>query len=290
MVNFIEDVSVLSDQELLSYSTQLANHENETGLKIIACLREAEKRMLYAQLGLGSLWEYATQFLKLSNGNAQMKIDAMRLGRENPIAREKMKSGELSIPNAAKVNSFFRQERKAGHSYTSQEKTEVIESVLGLSQSKCERALLARAPESIPSEKIRPLTETKTELKLVVDEKTLAILQRLKELLSHKMPNATYAELLEYLAREKIEILERKLLGATLEELENQHSHSTPPGGGVEALCEKFQLLGIVEKKDNNRKENEEVQAETAVAKETIPTPRAYIPVKDRRWAMQRAM
>src|SRR4051794_14224722 len=107
MITLIEDVSVLSDGELLSYSVKLAQHEKGIGLQIIFCLREAERRMLHSQLGMGSLWLYATQHLGLSSGNAQMKIDAMRLSRDNPIAQEKIETGELSLVNAAKVNAFF---------------------------------------------------------------------------------------------------------------------------------------------------------------------------------------
>jgi hypothetical protein len=77
MVVIIEDVSVLSDGELLNYSVELSQYERKIGLHIIACLREAERRMLHCQLGMNSLWEYATQFLGLSSGNAQLKIDAM---------------------------------------------------------------------------------------------------------------------------------------------------------------------------------------------------------------------
>src|SRR5262249_48776933 len=158
---------------LVDYSIALVQQEDKLGLKIIECLREAEKRMLYCKYA-GSLWNYATQVLKLSDGNASIKINAMRLGRDNPIAREKIESGELSIVNAAKVSSFLRQENKAGNTYTPEQRREVIESVCGLSQSRCDLALLARAPETVPAEKVRPLTETKTELKIVVDQKTMA--------------------------------------------------------------------------------------------------------------------
>ncbi len=274
MIKFIDDVSTLSNEELLSYSVSVARHEKEVGLRLISCLREAEKRMLYSELALGSLWEYATQYLGLSNGNAQMKIDAMRLARDNPIAKEKIESGELSITNAAKVNSFLRNEKKAGHSYTSKEKTEVIESVLGLSQSKCERVLLELSPEAIPAEKVRPLTETKTELKIIVDEKTMAVLGRLKELLSHKIPGATYAELLDYLARDKVATLEKKQMGLAIDKIESENTR---------ANLEDSQKIAAAT-------DSGETQTSTPVGGvNKTPTPRVYIPVEDRRWVMRRA-
>jgi 5-methylcytosine-specific restriction endonuclease McrA len=271
MINLIEDGSTLSNDELLRYSVKLSRHGDNIELRIIACLREAEKRMLYIEVNLGSLWEYATQYLRLSKGNAQMKIDAMRLARDNPVAQEKIQTGELTVPNAAKVNSFLRQEQKTGKPYTPEAKKEVIESVLGLSQSKCELALLARSPNAIPSEKVRQLTETQTEIRMVVDHQTMALLGRLKELLSHKMPDAAYADLLNYLAREKVEALERKRMGATMEELEQQAPDLTPDTGVTTQADSHIELKPLINKMkmhSNSRK---------------------YIPIADQRWVMRRA-
>jgi hypothetical protein len=227
----------------------------------------------------------------------------MRLGRDNPIAREKIESGELSIVNASKVSSFLRQESKAGHTFTPEEKKEVIESVLGLSQSKCELALLARSPETIPNEKVRPLTETKTELKIVVDEKTMGVLERLKELLSYKMPNPTYGDLFDYLAREKVDQLERKQMGVTMAELESE-STQCGSAGNAGAGTSPVEVSKKVEKTNQDTLTVEESAisssesfnaASTELVQSTFhgssctPTPRIYISVNDRRWLMRRA-
>jgi hypothetical protein len=290
MIHLIEDVSTLSNNELLSYSVKLSRHEYDIGLRIIACLKEAEKRMLYIEVNLGSLWEYATQYLCLSKGNAQMKIDAMRLARDNPIAQEKIQTGELTIPNAAKVNSFLRQERKAGKPYDSEAKKEVIESVLGLSQSKCELALLARSPDAIPTEKVRQLTETQTEIRMVVDNQTMTLLNRLKELLSHKMPDAEYGELLNYLAREKVEALERKRMGATMEELEQQAPDLTPDTGVESASQPSIGLNNDGSHTDaiTDVQGSSHVESKAA-ANGMSSNPRKYIPIVDQRWVMRRA-
>ena len=281
---FNESVSLLSNQELIDYSVKLAKHENEVSLKIIDCLREAEKRMLYSELGLNSLWDFATRFLGLSSGNAQMKIDAMRVARDIPVAKAKIESGELSIPNAAKVNRFLRQERKAGKSYTPEEKEEVINSVLGLTQSKCERVLLERSPETIPAEKVRPLTDTKTELKIVLDEKTMTLLERLKDLLSHKLPGATYAQLLDYLAREKIEMLEKKMMGATLAELSNHEADSESQESSTQNRS-----TSMNKSMNTNISRSEPKFTAPGEVQNPNPTPRKYIAVEDHRWVMRRA-
>jgi hypothetical protein len=269
MIAFIEDVTVLSDNELLNYSKKLAHDENSIGLRIVECLREAEKRMLFAQMGMSSLWEFATQYLGLSQGNAHLKIAAMRLTRDFEIAKDKVERGELSITNAAKVNTFFRQEQKTGHVLTFEQKTEVIQSVAGLSQSQCERVLLSLAPGAIPVEKVRAVTDTMTEIKMVVDQGTLEVLERLRELVSHKMPNATYAELLDYLAREKVKDLEKKQMG-------------TSPVSDFELDTETVKPTYLVGSTGE--------VTQTSAAPVSAPTPRKYISVVDRRWVMRRAM
>src|SRR3954462_3282014 len=125
MITFIEDISALTNDELVDYSVTLVKHEDRTGLEIIACLREAEKRLLACTLGKSSLFAYATEILKMSNGNAQMKINAMRIMRESPTAREKVRSGELTVVNAAKVKSFFRREDNSGNTYSPEKREEI---------------------------------------------------------------------------------------------------------------------------------------------------------------------
>jgi hypothetical protein len=280
MITFIENASVLSalsNDELVEYSVKLVKHEYRTGLEIIACLREAEKRLIACTLGKRTLFAYATEILKMSNGNAQSKIDTMRLMKESPTAREKVQSGELTVVNAAKVKSFFRREDRAGNTYSPEKREEVVQSVCGVSQAKCEAVLLALNPEAVPDEKVRRLTETKTELKMIVDEETMEILKRLKELLSNQMPNASYGDLLDFLAREKVDKLEKKQMGATLKELELERCSTT----SVEA--------------DAGHKVTTPVEVQVAVKPAPhvgilpIPTPRIYIRVEDRRWAMRKA-
>jgi hypothetical protein len=319
MITFIEDVSILSalsNDELVEYSVKLVKHENRTGLEIIACLREAEKRLLACVLGKSSLFAYATEVLKMSNGNAQMKIDTMRLMKESPTAREKVQSGELTVVNAAKVKSFFRREDRTGNTYSPEKRDEVVQSVCGLSQAKCETVLLALNPQAVPEEKVRRLTETKTEIKMVVNQETMENLKRLKELLSNQMPNANYADLLDFLAREKVDKLEKKQMGITLKKLERCSTTSTTPDEVVaghkattpievtaNANCKSTTPVEVAAPDKTTSIGEAQVEVKSASPIEVkvkpapasqarvlpTPTPRIYIPVEDRRWAMRKA-
>ena len=114
--------------------------------------------MLFSEYGYGSLWEFAVKHLGLSEGSAHLRISAMRLTRENPEIKSSLEAGTLSLSNAAQLQGFFQAEKREGKPYTPEARMKTIESMEGLSKKQCERQLLSLAPESIPKEKIRPLT------------------------------------------------------------------------------------------------------------------------------------
>lgn len=197
----------LSDSELLSRTQCLVAEERSITLSLIEHLQEINQRKLYAELGYGSLWEFATKRLGLSEGAAQRRIQAMRLVRDVPEAKEKLRSGSLSLSNAAKVQSFRQAEKKLGRV---QDATALIEKVSNLSQRECEQELFKISPEALPQERERVVSGESFEIKLVISKELHEKLQRLKGLLAHAIPEASYAELLEHLANQELARLEKK--------------------------------------------------------------------------------
>ena len=61
----------LTSAELLARLKTLVAEERRATLLVIECLEEAQERRLYAEWGYGSLWEFATIELGLSEGAAQ---------------------------------------------------------------------------------------------------------------------------------------------------------------------------------------------------------------------------
>lgn len=162
--------------------------------------------MLHAELGYGSLWEFCTQELGLSEGSAQRRIQAMRLLRDVPEARASLESGRLTLSNAAKVQTVAQAARRMGNPI---DKREAVRRVETLSQRECERKLFEMAPQALPAERERIVSPTERELRLVIPEELHAKLTRLKELLSHAIPDATTTQLLDRLASDALARLER---------------------------------------------------------------------------------
>lgn len=210
----VDDLSTLPNPVLLTALKRLVDDERKITLSLIAHLREVERRMLFAEHGYASLFEFAVKHLGLSEGSAHRRIAAMRLTRDLPEAKSSLESGALSLSNAARMQVALRTESKhKGAPVAQAQKRELLALVSGKSQKECETTLLEKLPSlSAPAnqERSRLLTPERTEIRMVVSSETLQKLERLKELLAHRLPGANYTELLEHLATQAIEALEKK--------------------------------------------------------------------------------
>jgi hypothetical protein len=198
----------LNSEQLILRTKCLVTEERLATLSLIEHLEEISRRMLYAKLGYSSLWDFFTRELGLSEGAAQRRIQAMRLLRDVPEAKASLESGKLSPSNAAKVQSFRQAEKKMGRQPDAKQLVVQVES---LSQRQCEAKLFEISPQALPREQERIVSaKDERELKFLVSPQLYEKLQRLKALLAHSKPEASYAELLEYLADESLARLAKR--------------------------------------------------------------------------------
>jgi hypothetical protein len=195
----------LSPQELLERAKQLVSQELKIALQLLEYLREIEARLIFAELGFDSMWSFCVNYLGLSEGDTQRKLAAMRLCKTIPHVKEDLTEGRISLTNAAKVQSFFNAERRAGNDLPLEKKKEILQSVHSLSKSECEKKLMELSPASaIPAERLRLVTQEHTELKVILDSETLKALDQLKDLLAHTLGDASYQALIQYMAEETL--------------------------------------------------------------------------------------
>ena len=67
----------ISDEMLWSQTASLAERERRITLELLAHFREIEARGLHLDRGYPSLYEYAVRELKLSEGAAYRRVQAM---------------------------------------------------------------------------------------------------------------------------------------------------------------------------------------------------------------------
>jgi uncharacterized coiled-coil DUF342 family protein len=101
-------LSNLKDRELLSRTRALVQVERTTLTQVLHHLREIERRKLFSDLGYRSLFEYAVEELRYSEGQAGRRIQAMRLMREIPEMEKKVESGSLSLSNVSQAVGMFQ--------------------------------------------------------------------------------------------------------------------------------------------------------------------------------------
>jgi hypothetical protein len=208
----------LPKETLLEKTDFLAREERRITVQLIEHLREIERRMLYAELGYGSLHDFCVKRLGLSEGSAQRRIQAMRLARELPEVKEAILEGSISLTNAAKLQTAFQAEKKlareAGRdSLDVAMKREVLQELSGLTQRECEAKLCEVLPEAsleMNRERVRRIGSDSHEIRLVVADAFLKKLDRIRELLSHAVPAGSAMDIFERLMAAEIDRLEKK--------------------------------------------------------------------------------
>lgn len=204
----------VSDASLCEATVRLVSEERRITLELIAHLREIDRRLLFADLGYGSLFDFCTRHLGLSEGSAQRRISAMRLARDVPEAKTALSEGKLSLSNAAKLQSAFRAQKNVTGTMSLEQKTAVVTQVSGLSQRECENKLFEILPLAMAEqnrERERLVGVDTTEVRLIIDPSLGAKLTRLKELHSHSVPDGSLLKLLELLADRELARLDKKL-------------------------------------------------------------------------------
>jgi hypothetical protein len=207
----------LSDTEILSRLESRARDERKLQAEILHLLREVETRRLYVDLNFGSTFEYCVSHLRYSEGAASRRIAAMRLLSDLPEPREmeeKLKDGRISLTALTQAQYFFQSEKyERGRAHSSESKARIVERLVDQSKTEREKILVSLAPDALPRERARVVSETHTELKIVVDAETLQALSRIREIWSNALfaqegPNPGQGALLKRMAEFVLERIE----------------------------------------------------------------------------------
>ena len=122
------DLKKLSDQKLLATTSKIVLEEKRLTSLVLEHLQEIENRKVYCDLGIDSLFKYCTQILKYSEAEASSRVNATRLIKAVPKAKEKIDKGELNLTNASAVQRFFNNNQTPA-----EEKSHVVDKVIGKS-------------------------------------------------------------------------------------------------------------------------------------------------------------
>ncbi len=230
----------LSNDSLITDLKDLVTQEREMLLEILQYLKEVENRQLYLKMGYPSLFAFLTESLGYSEGAAQRRIQAMRLMKELPEVGPKIESGEISLSVASQVQGFIQREDKKRKTEKTPllkptEKLQLLNQLEGTSSRECERQLVKISPEAaMPTEKTKPLSETKTMIQFVAGSDLMNKIQRLKSLTSHTNPEGKYEVLFKKLSELALDKLdperraERRAKRAQQTQIKNSPQNPNP--------------------------------------------------------------
>ncbi|MGZ3783601.1 MAG: HNH endonuclease [Bdellovibrio sp.] len=210
--SFEDKVQTLDDKDLVEQVRQLFNREKRIGDAILFGLKEITQRRLFAALGYSSLFEMLVKFYNLSETASYQRVNALKLIESVPEAQEALFSGEVSLSNAALAQSFIqRSEKETKSSMSTEEKMNIIESIKGKTHREAQITLAESNPiAALPANKEKALTKNHTQLQIVVDKETIALLKEIQSLLSHTIPDGEYNAVLKYMGKQVVEFLRKK--------------------------------------------------------------------------------
>ena len=234
----ISTVSGLSDDQLLEQTGKLARLDHQVQVVVIDHLCEIDARQLCLRRGYSSPFDYVTRGLGYSAAAAWRRINAMKLCRRIEGVRERLRDGSLTLDAAAQLQAAFerrdreraREERSAGAGTGSSTRPNgsapvvparspvpkpmldvsaqkaLVEEAVGKSTRQVMQMLAEVDPALVvPSDKMRPLSEGRWELKVAIDTECQRGLEQLKGLLSHVDPHMTLGQLVGRLVKEGLE-------------------------------------------------------------------------------------
>lgn len=193
----------LSGRELHERTKVQAGRVREEITTLLHHLAEIDRRRLYLELACESLFSYCVRCLEMSEPQAARYVNAARALTEFPEIEPKISSGALTMTAVSQAQSFFKREEKANHTFSKEEKRDLLQKIEKQSTRETERILLSHSsqPEQAVIEKVRPVTDSVFELKVSVDSETLAHFERLREVWSHEMPGASFGQILKKMAK-----------------------------------------------------------------------------------------
>ena len=175
---------------LRAHTKALVHKEKHYTALIIKNLATIERKKLFSDYGYPSLFKYLVRELKYSEGEANIRVAAVKLQLRDRNVATNIQQGDLTLTNAAQIGGALAQhERDTGRKASNKVVQKAIDIGLGKSTRKTKDDLRRELKLSVPRAE-----------KLILDERILGKIDRAKAIYG---VDSTY-ELLDILLEEKL--------------------------------------------------------------------------------------
>jgi 5-methylcytosine-specific restriction endonuclease McrA len=181
MTHGIPSFASLTDEQLLTEVRELAASERVATVALIAAFVELDLRRLYLGLGYPSLFKFCTQALLLSGDAAYNRIRAARVAAKWPEVLDFLADGSLTLSSVRVLSDVLTD---ANHQQLFQAARHMSRREVAVLVA----PLKAPTKEALPPSVIEPVAEGLFYLKVAIGQQTYDELERLQDLLRHKIP------------------------------------------------------------------------------------------------------
>jgi 5-methylcytosine-specific restriction endonuclease McrA len=138
----------MSDQQLLTSVKVAVKKEKLLTAVVLDHLQEIERRRVYCELGISSLFRYCVEILGYSEAESSYRVNATRLVARSPLAKSEIFRGRLTLSAASKIQGHLKNEGKNGRKLAPKKVEQIVEQAQGKSTRQLEVMLqqLAKVP------------------------------------------------------------------------------------------------------------------------------------------------
>lgn len=208
----------MTNKEIIDRIKTLVRNERRITNELLRHLSLGEQRRVYLEENYSSMYQWLTAGLGYSNTAAQRRLDAARLLKWVPEAFGDLEEGTLNLTNLARAQTVIAsEERRSGVQLSRQERASVVQRLEKKTTFEAERELLSIFPDAAPALKPdskKVVTADITRLSVNCRNEMLIDLQRVREILSNKMPHATDGDLIAHVLAAFVERHEERTTAA----------------------------------------------------------------------------
>jgi len=153
---------------------ELSKNYRKLEAELLDILLRMEKTKAFKVLGYPSLFQYATQVLKLSEASSYNFITVARKSMQVPELKKQISSGNLSVSQARRVAPVLNKTNQSTW----------IKKAISLPQKKLEKLVAAENPKLAVPEKAKYVAKERLSLNIGISERAYQKLKRLQDLVS----------------------------------------------------------------------------------------------------------
>jgi hypothetical protein len=205
-------VKAFSNLELIASSKVCLKKERMSFEHTNWHFQEILERKLFLEFGFDSMAKMLIGHYGFCEFSAFQRVRVLNLVEELPEIADSINSGELSLSNLDKAQSFIKLHEKKNHEVlNSSEKLELIESIKNKTTKEVKEYFARIDPvTSLPPDQIKYLNNTHVQVTWTLEKELLEKLEHLKSLISHENLSPTNSELMSLMLTESIKSLEKK--------------------------------------------------------------------------------